>query len=252
MAQHLTRPAPAPVWFLGGNGHCSARLDGVRAAAPELPLVEARYPGFEGRPRARDLDAFLDALEPPPAPGLVVATGIGALVALALRARGQLVDTPLVFQGPVLWGLEHRWFPRLMRVPPLRRLGTLLIRSRAFRRRFVRRHFLRPTDGATQRAFFRGYDECAAFADFFRWFTPAFLRRLERDLTPERTRRVEVWVGGRETVVGRRELEATHAALGVGWPLRVFPDWGHYPMVDDPAGWAREVEDALARAVRVF
>ncbi len=239
--------ARTAIWFLGGNGHCTARLAGVRAVVPDLPLAEAPYPGFEGRPGAADLDAFLDALEPPPATALVYATGIGAMVALALRARGVVGDIPLVLQGPVLWGLEHRWFPRLMRVPPLRWLGVRLLRSRRFQRRFVGRHFHSPPGSA----FFAGYDACTATADFFLWFTPTLLRRLEREFTPEKTRHVEVWLGGRETIVGQRELEWTRAALGVEWPQRVFPEWGHYPMIDDPAGWAREIHDALARATHL-
>ena len=52
------------VVFLGGNGHCAARLASARAALVRegVPLSEARYPGFEGRPRAGDLDTFLQAV----------------------------------------------------------------------------------------------------------------------------------------------------------------------------------------------
>ncbi|HZM52757.1 MAG TPA: hypothetical protein VFE68_19795, partial [Vicinamibacteria bacterium] len=113
--------------FFGGNGHGAARLAPARAAlermgaAAPFELVEIAYPGFEGRPRASSREEFLDACAhasgPVVARGdiLVYATGIGALLAVTLRAQRRLGPHPLVLQGPVLWGLEHRWMPRLAR-----------------------------------------------------------------------------------------------------------------------------------------
>ena len=236
--------------FLGGNGHCDARIAAARRAlaAEDVQLDGARYPGFEGRPRARDLDGFLGAvseeMEPRTAraaPGLIYATGIGALVALGLRARGECLDVPLLLQAPVLWGLERRLMPRLMRYAPVRGAATRLFASPPFQRRFVRRYFTRPPSQEMQAAFFAGYAGCTAFADLFEWFGPSLLRHVEADLAgrPEAVRRVSVWWGGRDRVVTSDELRWTAAALGTTWPLRVFPDWGHYPMIDDPEGWAR-------------
>ena len=48
---------------------------------------------------------------------LLYGTGIGGLVALSLRARGSITHTPILLQGPVLWGLRERWFPRLVGDP---------------------------------------------------------------------------------------------------------------------------------------
>jgi hypothetical protein len=58
------------VLYLGGNGHCAARLAPARAAlaglnpgqGPLFDLVDVPYPGFEGRPRAPDLGQFLAAI----------------------------------------------------------------------------------------------------------------------------------------------------------------------------------------------
>src|SRR5262245_28701084 len=115
--RHLAR-----VLFLGGNGHCAARLHPARAAlreraeemgAPPFELRDTAYPGFEGRLRASSLREFLDvvrdrlleATEGSQGATLVYGTGIGALLALCLRARGELRDRRLLFQAPVLWGL---------------------------------------------------------------------------------------------------------------------------------------------------
>ena len=248
--------APSRIVFLGGNGHCAERLAAGRKALAEegLELADVPYPGFEGRARAADLDAFLRsvsaelAARPRGQDSLVYATGIGGLIALCLRARGELLDAPLLLQAPVLWGLERRLMPRLMRRRLARAAAARLFSSRAFRWLFVRRHFLKPPPAEVQAAFFDGYARCGAFPDLFAWFTPARLRRLERDLAarPAALRDVTVWWGGRDRVVTPRDLRWSEQALGTTWPLRVFPDWGHYPMIDEPQTWAR----ALAGAVK--
>jgi hypothetical protein len=42
-------------------------------------------------------------------------------------------------------------------------------------------------------------------------------------------------------VVTLDELGWTEHALGVRWPRRIFPGWGHYPMIDAPEEWAEAV-----------
>jgi pimeloyl-ACP methyl ester carboxylesterase len=240
--------APRRVVFLGGNGHCTARLALARPALADagMDLVEVLYPAFEGRPRARNLAAFLDAsaTQARAAEGdaaVVYATGIGGLIALCLRARGGMPDAPLILQAPVLWGLDRRVMPRLMRLRLARATASRLFATPLFQRRFVRRHFMRRPSTETQAGFFEGYARCAAFPDLFAWFTPHLLRDLEERLAsrPEALRRVTVWWGGRDRIVTPEELRWTPAALGGPWPLRVFQGWGHYPMIDDPEDWAR-------------
>jgi pimeloyl-ACP methyl ester carboxylesterase len=246
--------SPKTVLFFGGNGHCAWRLRSARRALARrearLDLREAPYPGFEGRPRAGSRGAFLSELADwcrASAPAAAaMATGIGALVALSLRADNAL-PLPLIFQGPVLWGLEQRIFPRLMRWPRARKLLRSLFMRSWLHARLARRGFGRPLGGADREHFFEGYAHCAAFEDLFAWFTPDWLRVLEDRLRsrPERLEGITVWVGGRDAVVGRAEVRATERALGVRWPVVEFPDWGHYPMIDVPEEWA----DALCQAV---
>ncbi len=233
------------VLFFGGNGHAAARLAGARPPAARLGIVldDAPYPGFDGRPRAASLDAFLDAVERwLPAAALVYATGVGGLLALCLRARGRLRGTPLLLQAPVLWGLERRVMPRLMRIAPARAVAGFAFARPAFQAWFVRRHFERPLSHAERRAFFDGYAACAALGDLFAWLGPPLLRRLEATLGPAAAGDVCVWWGGCDRVVSVDELRSTERALGVAWPVRRFPGWGHYPMIDAPEAWA----DALA------
>ena len=248
------------VLHFGGNGHASARLDRARVAlaarCPGIELVDLAYPGFEGRPRAGSLDEFLDALAAqvrglPGPPVGAFASGIGALIALGLRTRGELAGLPLVFEGPVLWGLEGRAFPRVMRAfPPARGLPRSALGLGVFQRRFAREHFESEPDPATLAGFFEGYRRCSAFGDFFDWFGPEYLRALERDfaLNPEGLERITVWVGGRDRVVGLAEVRATERALQVHLPVVEFAGWGHYPMIDVPEEWADALCLSLAPA----
>jgi hypothetical protein len=235
--------------FLGGNGHCTARLAMARWFLPEVDLDEVPYPGFEGRPRAASLGEFLDAVSKhlrATEPDMIYAMGIAGLLVLCLRARGELAATPIVLQAPILWGLEHRWMPKLMRLRPAQAAMRRVFASPAFQ------YFNRQPGAETATAFFDGYAQCTAAPDFFAWFNPALLRSLEKDLLawPAALERIEVWWGGRDRVVTPRELEWTKQALGPAarWPLRIFSGWGHYPMIDEPASWASALTDAVANA----
>jgi Alpha/beta hydrolase family len=250
-----TKMTPLHIDFLGGNGHCAARLAPARAFLGGVELDEIPYPGFEDRPRAGSLEELLAVISlhlRRTSPAIVYATGIGGLLALCLRARGELIGAPLLLQAPVLWGLERRWLPRLMRFGMARQAIGKVFATPAFQRRFAKRHFTSLPPPALLADFFAGYARCPAAPDLFAWFDAPLLRSLERDLTarPAALDEVQIWWGGRDRVVPLRELEWTREALALGdrWPVRVFPAWGHYPMIDDPAGWARELIRDVAAA----
>ena len=250
--------------YLGGNGHCAARLAPARQALERLTtagvvapfeLFDLPYPGFEGRPRASDLQSFLDCLSQsisqaahPGGKILLYGTGIGGLLALCLRARGEWLNVPLLLQAPILWGLERRLMPRIMRLGLARIVLGRLFAWGWFQRRFVRKQFERPLADEMRAAFFAGYARCAALPDFFNWLTPRLLRELEQQFgqRPEALRRISVWWGERDRVVNLQELACTEQALGVRWPMRLFPAWGHYPMIDEPPDWVRSLADVLA------
>jgi pimeloyl-ACP methyl ester carboxylesterase len=245
---------PRRIAFLGGNGHCAARLVEARRHLPqEIVLLDTPYPGFEGRPRAAGLGDFLNVVSThlrEAAPDRIYAMGIGGLLALCLRARGELLEIPLLFQAPILWGLERRLMPKAMRLGLARIALTRLFATATFQRRFVSKYFTQSPAPEMVQSFFDGYARCAAAPDLFAWLTPVLLRSLERDLAarPAALDGVDIWWGGKDRVVTLQELAWTRQALASSerWPVRVFPEWGHYPMIDDPQGWAEELVRAVA------
>jgi pimeloyl-ACP methyl ester carboxylesterase len=138
--------------------------------------------------------------------------------------------------------------PRVMRLGPARALLRRAFASPWFQRRFVRKQFERPLSQQMSAAFFDGYARCSALADLFAWLTPALLRQLETQFAtrPRALQRIGVWWGKRDGVVSLLELVWTEQALGVRWPGRAFPAWGHYPMIDEPEEWVRALSDVLA------
>ncbi len=76
--------------YLGGNGHCAARLGPARDSLSRLAakgamvpfdLTDVPYPGFEDRPRALDFEAFLKSVSG----SIAAATIPGAKILLIFR-----------------------------------------------------------------------------------------------------------------------------------------------------------------------
>ncbi len=240
--------------FFGGNGHCAWRLHHARAAAAALGLTidDVRYPGSSGRARAASLDDFLEAVaDSAEGEAPIYATGIGGLIALCLRARGRLRNRRLLLQAPVLWGLERRVMPRLLRSATVRGLARRAFALPPIQGALARRFFRRRLSFLERAQFFEGYLRSAGWVDLFAWLAPSVLRDLEARFSrnPAALEHVDVWWGKHDAVVTLDELRVTEKTLGLGWPLRVFTEWGHYPMIDEPGSWAAETA-AWLRASR--
>ncbi len=156
-------------------------------------------------------------------------------------ACGQILDVPIVMQGPVLWGLEKRLMPRVLRFLPAQALLLPLFVTRLFRQRFTSKYFVHPPSDAMQRAFYNGYACCTAAPDFFQWLTPDLLRGLEQDfaLRPECLNHITMWWRAQDKVVRLQELRWTEAALGHMFPLQEFAAWGHHPLIDAAEDWVQ-------------
>jgi pimeloyl-ACP methyl ester carboxylesterase len=242
----------AHVVFLPGIGHRPVRLAAARAVlrARGIPvhIIEMDYP------HADTFDELVDqlserllvwSLREPGVP--VYATGVGALVALALRARGSLVGHKIVIQGGALWGLGRRTFPRVVRVAPVARLVASTFRNPRFRERYAEKNFQRLHSPEFVNDFFEGYGDGRRVAKWLRWLRPSLLRKLEKEFAahPDALEDVEIWWGEKDKITGLDELSRMERAVGQQFPLHVFEDWGHYPMIDAPEAWVTELTNIV-------
>ncbi|MEC8512383.1 MAG: hypothetical protein VX015_09580 [Planctomycetota bacterium] len=229
---------------LGDLGHSLFRLSRARATsrAVGFDVKEVLYPGFEGRPEAESFDAFMESVEMQVdvyrlshSRPLIYATGFGALVLLALRARAKVPDLPSVVQGAVPWETVRRRGGD-------RDAGAALrerMRDAAHQESFTRAHLHSPLDADERRSFFSGYASCDAIPALWDWLDAGWLASLEGALAarPPAVDDVRVWICGEDDLVAEDEHDAAVRALGAEWPVERAETWGHFPYLDDPGPW---------------
>ena len=228
----------------GGGGRRFARLPedlgGVRLHAPTLP-------GFGGRPLG-EVDgvaglaaALREELADLPRPRVVLGHGIGGSVALELLCHEPDLADGLVLHAPVGTRLDTRWFPRLLRPGWVRRAVQLGISSRLLRPLW-RRTLVRDVPAPWDAEFLAAYADAEAFGAMFDWLTADWFDGLPTVALPA----VLLW-GSDDRVLGADQRADYHRLLPAA-SERTVDGWGHFPMLADPEGYAREVS-ALVRAL---
>jgi len=221
----------------GGGGRRFARLPddlgGVVLHAPTLP-------GFGGRPLGAvdgvsGLAAALrEELVALPRPRVVLGHGIGGSVALELLCNEPDLADGLVLHAPVGTRLDTRWFPRLLRPQWVRRAVQLGISSRLLRPLW-RRTLVRDVPAPWDAEFLAAYADAEAFGAMFDWLTADWFDALPSVQLPA----VLLW-GSDDRVLGADQRADYHRLLPAAGE-RTVDGWGHFPMLADPAGYAREV-----------
>ncbi len=217
----------------------------VRAAPREerFDVKEVLYLGFEGRPPATSYDAFLENVEmqvdiyrmshnrP-----LVYATGFGALILLALRARGNVRDLPAVIQGPIPWSWAK---DRADGAHAEGEAARLSFADPAFQESFIVDHIHSPFDAAERKAFFGGFTTCTAFPQVYGWLNKGWAAALEGLLAarPAAIDDIRVWECGEDTLADAEDHDAAVRALGAQWSTERAERWGHFPYLDSPGPW---------------
>jgi pimeloyl-ACP methyl ester carboxylesterase len=216
---------------------------------PDVRLVAVTLPGFADRPAdpaIRSLADFADALgrlmEAEPRPRIVLGHGIGGSIALEMiQDRAASLDG-LILHAPVGTRLERRLFPRLMAVPGARALGRRLFAARLLRPIWRRVLFSRTIPRAYLDRFFEEYGQCAVFSQMFDLITPTWFRGLRPIDLPSAL----LW-GEDERLLTVDQVDDYRRLLPRALVRRV-PGWGHFPMIEQPAGYAREIA-VLARTI---
>ncbi|MEL6431364.1 MAG: hypothetical protein AAFZ87_00845 [Planctomycetota bacterium] len=230
---------------LGDTGHALFRLSRARATSRSVgfDVKEVLYPGFEGRPCAESFDAFFESVEDQVEVyrlshkrPVVVATGLGALVLLELRARGAVKDLPSIVLGAVPWrsAAERRPGSRASGEEERARFA-----DPAFQGEFVQTHLHSPYDASELGAFFAGYATCDAIGQLHEWFDSGWTESVQGRLAirPEGIDGIRVWACGADEVIDEDEHDAAVRALGARWPTERIEHWGHYPYLDAPGPW---------------
>ena len=103
------------------------------------------------------------------------------------------------------------------------------------------KHFMKPLKREDRRLSSKGTRDASSFGPFFGWFTPEWLRSSTRvhELIPSGSTTSPSGSAESDQVVDISELEVTEHALNVHWPIVRFPNWGHYPTLDEPEEWAQ-------------
>lgn len=238
-----------------GNGGGAFRF----ALVPELPapvvLQPITLPGFQGRVLPEGpttIETFTAAVHEaigaaraahPDGSVVLLGHGIGGSIALDVVAHAPEVADGLILLSPVGVKLDERWFPKVMSSPFVRRTAKAIISSPIMQATVGRRMFPSAPRPFAKR-FLAEYANADAFEVMFDlldadWF----------DGLPPITVPVSLLWGAKDRVLDVSHVEAYEAVIA-DTRRRVEPDWGHYPMIEQPAEFAAVVADVAEGLVR--
>lgn len=210
-------------------------------------------PGFADRPRdptlksmrdyARQLQNMIDRIHLGNAPLVLLGTGIGGSFCLEYIQHYQA--NGLILHAPVGTRLDTRFFPRLMRLPGMPGLGKWVFSSRLtrplFRRRLFVDHKRIPPQYLTR--FFNEYRRCSVFGQMFSIINTAWWAGLNETPIPAAL----LW-GEKERVLTVDQLE-DYKALLPNHIVHTEPGWDHFPMIEQPAEYARVTSELALRLI---
>lgn len=226
----------------GGGGFRFARI--APYLPPEVRFRAVTLPGFADTPpdpALRTLTDYADYVArlaaAEPAPVILLGTGIGGSIILDLIQRHAASVSGVILHAPVGTRLESRRFPWLMALPGARSLGQWLFSAAFVRPLWKRLLFVdssRIPPGDLNR-FFDEYRQCRVFGQMFDIITPAWFSRLRPVDVPAAL----LW-GERERVL-KVDQVADYQRLLPRSTVRIVPGWDHFPMLEQPADYAREI-----------
>lgn len=229
---------PIRCFAVPGNGGSAARWQRLEPHLPDdVELRPVTLPGFGGRPLPTErptierfaewLRADVEGAGPTDGGVIVLGHGIGGSIVLQAAQTAALGDGYLL-HAPVGPFLADRLFPRLMRPPIVRETARRLI-SGPVGRLLLRRRF----DPAMAADFAQGYADCAAFSVMFDLLDQGWFDALQPIDTPA----VVLW-GADDRVLSEKHRHGFAHVLPEA-DVEVVPGWGHYPMIENAADYAR-------------
>lgn len=239
---------PLTIVAVHGNGGGAFRFARVKPYIPnEISFRAVTLPGFADAPRDPTLETMRDyagdlyrLIAAESHPLILLGHGIGGSIILEFGQHFASVVDGLILHAPVGTRLEARFFPRLMALPGARLIGRWLFSARLTRPLFRRLLFSEPVPSAYLNRFFDEYRHCTVFAQMFELITPAWFAALHPIDLPTAL----LW-GEQERLLHVDHLRDYQALLPNSL-VRTIPGWRHFPMIEQPEAYTREIV-ALAR-----
>ncbi len=243
---------PLTLVALHGNGGGAFRFARVEPFVPlDVRFRPVTLPGFASVPRDPTLtslrayaERLRECLRAEPRPRVLLGHGIGGSIALEAAQFASNEMDGLILHAPVGARLGPRLLPRLMALPGAGRIGPWVFSSRPLRPFWRRRLFSRAVPRDYLERFFAEYRACSVFSQMFGLITPAWFASLRA----VSVRAALLW-GERERVLMVDQLDAFRPLLP-GCLVSLPGGWDHFPMIEDPEAYAREIS-ALARKLAV-
>jgi len=235
-----------------GNGGGGFRFERVRPHMPDaIHLVTPTLPGFADVPADATLQSMRDYaatihtwVEAEPAPVVLLGTGIGGSFILEYVQHYADSVAGVILHAPVGTRLDSRRFPWLMKLPGMRSLGQAMIASSLtsplFKRLLFMDHEVIPANYLNR--FFDEYRQCQVFGQMFDIITADWYNTLQPSDCPA----VLLW--GKEERVLSADHVQDYQALFPNNTVRLVPGWDHFPMIEQPAAYAKEIS-TLAQAL---
>lgn len=239
---------------LPGNGGGAFRFSRVRPYLPaSIRFEPLTLPGFADRPRdprlltMRDYAmAIRDQVTSLPRPIIGLGTGIGGAFWLEYLQHHPGDLDGVIFHAPVGARLDRRRFPALMRLPGMRSLGQTLISAPILRPLWTRHLFRDPIAIPPEYLdrFFAEYRQTQAFGQMFDILNTAWFNSLKPIDRPAAL----LW-GEHERVLSVDHL-ADYQRLLPRVIIRRVADWDHFPMIEQPEAYAREIADLAHQLIK--
>jgi len=228
------------IYLLSGNGSIKAWWKHTIPYFKDKDPVPLELPGFGDNKsdQFEDLQQLAKALIDLTKPGQeIFAVGVNGLVVLHALVLKPEHFSNVILLAPVGAFLWERSFVKIMQIRPLRKLIHSLLKNhpRLFRRKFSSQTW----SNEQYKSMGEGYRKCRAFQRYFDMVKPYnaldFFDRIEAP--------VELIWGTRDAVLDVAQAAAWDSILPrADLSIYINHDWGHYPYIDDPEGFANFIE----------
>ncbi|HEX2619893.1 MAG TPA: alpha/beta hydrolase [Phototrophicaceae bacterium] len=236
-----------------GNGGGGFRFQWVYQYIPlGVKLQTVTLPGFAGVPADPNLQTMRDfadylygVITEGRRPVVALGTGTGGSMLLEYAQHYPETLNGMILHTPVGTGLDTRQFPRLMRLPGMRRTGRKVFSSRIARPVFQRLVFNdnQELPPAYVNHFFDAYGQCTVFDQMFDLITPDWYASLKPINVPTAL----LW-GENDRVLNVNQIRDYQRLLRNN-VVRIVPGWDHFPMIEQPEAYARELISLAKRVI---